>query len=256
MISPRRIRALVVFGALSAVTALAGCSALATPAVAPVGPVASAPDPTPTPTDTASPSVAVADPTWTSTAPTARIVTIGDSLMSGYGLSAGDAWPDLIAASDGAWIADLACAGMGFVADGDCGTTYAGMIPAATAIAPDVIIIQSSDNDSLENPGDVYRATLDTINSLRGALPNTRLICLGTLWSDTDIPEDVQMTTAAIQTAAAQAGCEFVDIGQPLAGHPEWYQEDEEHPNSIGQQLLASAIAAQLGPLGVFAPAS
>jgi acyl-CoA thioesterase I len=261
----RRTRALAALVALTAAVALAGCAGMT---VTSAGPVAPSDTPPTTPTGSslpadgssgATPALTTADAGWSPDAPPPppiRIVTIGDSLMSGYTLDPGQAWPDLLAERNGVWVADLACAGMGFVADGDCGTDYAGMIPAAMAIDPDVVIIQSSDNDSLEDPDGVRDATLQTIQQLHDALPNARLVCLNTLWSDPEIPDEVQMTTDALVAAASDAGCEFVDIGQPLAGHLEWYQDDVEHPNAIGQQVLAAAIAAALAPTGVLGAAN
>ena len=39
-----------------------------------------------------------------------------------------------------------------------------------------------------------------------------------------------------------QIGGTFIDIGQPMSGHPELMQDDDVHPNTAGQVVLASTI--------------
>jgi acyl-CoA thioesterase I len=210
--------------------------------------------PAPVTRTTAADPVATSASTATDAPPTTgpRIAMIGDSLMSGYGLEKPDAWPELLARADGIEIADLACAGMGFVAVGQCDTTYDGMVPAVMALEPDVVIVQSSDNDSLVDPDELRTATLATMEHLREAVPDAQLVCLSTLWNDEDeVPDEVSMTGQALAEAADATGCLFVDVGQPLAGHPEWFQEDEAHPNVEGQQALAIAIGEALVEAGV-----
>src|SRR5689334_3150929 len=79
------------------------------------------------PRPSASSPRATPTPTPTPVGP-ARVVTIGDSIMAGYGLDDGQAWPDLLAAQDGESIANVSCSGAGFIAVGGCGTTFDGLL--------------------------------------------------------------------------------------------------------------------------------
>ncbi|MEJ1229601.1 MAG: hypothetical protein WDM88_01560 [Galbitalea sp.] len=56
---------------------------------------------------------------------------------------------------------------------------------------------------------------------------------------------DREITTRWSRRVAAVGG-EYLDIGQPLAGHREWLQFDDVHPTVQGQQVLAQAITAAL----------
>ena len=81
------------------------------------------------------------------------VVTIGDSIMAGLGVDPDDAWPELLASSTGADIVNLGCSGAGFLAVGDCGTDFDGLVDEAVTFSPDLVIVQSSDND-LDAPED------------------------------------------------------------------------------------------------------
>ena len=181
-----------------------------------------------------------------------RVVTLGDSLMSGYGLSSGQAWPKLLAASAGLSVTNLACGGMGFVVSGDCQTAYAGLVPAVIALQPELIIIQSSDNDFDLSAEDVAEATASTVEQLRDAVPDAELVGLSTIsYDDGGDDSDVAMTSAALQTAVESVGGTFLDIGQPLTGHAEWMQGDDEHPNKDGQRVIAATVHEALIEAGI-----
>ena len=119
-------------------------------------------------------------------------MTIGDSLMSGYGLDLGQAWPTLVANKAHVSMTSLACGGMGLVVSGDCGTPYSGLVPALAALQPDIVIVESSSNDFGEDPEDVRAQTLTTVEEMRDAAPGARIIGLSTIWNDeTDLAQTV-----------------------------------------------------------------
>lgn len=177
---------------------------------------------------------------------------IGDSLMSGFGLSPGEtAWPALVAETSGAEVIDLACAGAGFVAFGDCGTPYAGLVARAIAADPDVVVIQSTDNDFGYNPEWRASAAGGVLRSLREGLPNARIVAFGTVVYDGESGADeVAATSAELQAATLAAGGSFESLGQPLQGHPELMQDDDEHPTAAGQRVLADAAIEALRRAG------
>ncbi len=186
-----------------------------------------------------------------------RVVTVGDSLMSGYGLSRSKAWPDLLAKDEHFSLVNLACGGMGFVVAGDCGTPYSGFIPAVIALDPDLVIIESSSNDFGELAADIDQSTLETMQQLRDGLPDVPIVALSTIWNDDlELPEDVDVTSLALQSAATATGATYLDVGQPLAGHPELMQFDDVHPTAAGQRAIATAVAGVLATAGVIPAAA
>jgi acyl-CoA thioesterase I len=180
------------------------------------------------------------------------VVTIGDSIMAGYGLDPDAAWPMLLGASTGATVVNLACSGAGFVAVGDCDTDFAGLIDPAVEAHPDVVLVQSSDNDSDEDRATIDEATLSTITALRAALPTARIVGLSTLWDPSwEEPDAIDWASAALRHAVHAVGGEFVEIGQPLQGRVDLLQWDEEHPNDDGQIVLSDVVARALDDAGV-----
>lgn len=224
-----------------AATLLAGCAA---------EPVDAAPTPAlrapqlPAPAATAS---ATASSTPSATRPAIRTVAVGDSLMSGFGLDRAEAWPVLLSARGSVTMTNLACAGMGFVVQGDCGTTYAGLVPAVAALQPQLLIVESSSNDFWEDADEIRADTADTVTELHDAAPDARIVGLSTIWNDEDdVPEDTAVTSDALRDAVDAVGGTFLDVGQPLRGHPEWMQEDDVHPTPRGQRAIEQTVMSAL----------
>lgn len=173
------------------------------------------------------------------------VVAIGDSIMKGHGLNATDAWPVLMARQDGWRLDNLACDGAGFLAmgdDSDCGETFAGLVAKAVALHPRTIIIEGSSNDFGESNDALMPETVAQLQELRKALPDAQIIGLSTLWGDTAVPAQLADVDTQVRDAVTQAGGQFLEIGQPLGGHPEWMQSDDVHPTVAGQLAIFAAV--------------
>lgn len=240
--------------ALVAGLGLTGCSSTALASI-PLAARSAAATPTASPTPTASdlPQVAEADAA-ASPAPagTAVVVTIGDSIMAGYGLSPDEAWPALLASQEGVSVTNLGCSGAGFVAIGGCGTNFGGLIGQAARADPSLVIIQSSDNDSGESDQSIQTATAQTVGALHEAMPDAVIVGFGTLWDEpSTAPGTIAASTAALQSALADVGGTFIDIGQPLISQPGLLQADGEHPTAAGQRVLVQTISQALADAGI-----
>ena len=172
------------------------------------------------------------------------VVAIGDSIMEGHGLSAGQAWVATIAKQDDWRFTNLASDGSGFLKPGDEGDTFADQARAAIALHPAIVILTGSSNDLGESNDALATATNATIRQLRAALPSARIIAISAVWGATAVPAQLADIDRQVQAAIAAVGGEYVNIGQPLSGHPELMQSDAVHPTAAGQQLLASSVAA------------
>ena len=177
-------------------------------------------------------------------APT-RVVAIGDSIMKGFGLSPADAWPELISATNGWSLDTLACDGAGFVQSGssfECGDTFVDVSRSAATLAPDLIIIEGSSNDFGQSNSELLSATISALTILRTQFPNAEILGLSTVWSETTPPAQLADINSQVQEAVEEVGGHYLDIGQPLSGHPELMQADDVHPTVAGQAVLAVAI--------------
>ena len=174
-----------------------------------------------------------------------QVLTIGDSIMKGYGLSPADAWPELVSASNGWDLTTLACDGAGFVDLGnpaECGDTLVDIVRSAATLHPDLIIIEGSSND-LEHPNsELLAATTSALTILRSEFPNAEIIGLSAIWPTTDPPAQLADINSQVQQAVTAVGGHYLDIGQPLVAHPKLMQDDDIHPTVSGQMVLATAI--------------
>ncbi len=186
------------------------------------------------------------------TAGTVTVVTIGDSIMAGYGLDPSTAWPALLASETGADVANLACSGAGFATPGSCGTDFGGLLEQATALRPRYVILQSSSNDEGVSTQTLEDATTATVEAVHQDLPGATIVGLSTIWKDADsAPEVVQVSSDALRTAVDAVGGVYIDLGQPLSSTGDLMQADQIHPTAEGQQDLSTAIGAALTAHGI-----
>ena len=209
---------------------------------------------TETPSPIATPSV----PEPTPSAPPAPVVptgplqvlTIGDSIMRGWGLRSEDAWPKVIALTKEWDVTNLGCDDAGFVVVGkasQCGDTLLGVSRSVAALHPDLILIEGSSNDFGQSNTRLLAATTEALATLRSEFPNADIVGLSTVWSDTAPPAQLADVNSQMQQAVTAVGGRYVDIGQPLGGHPELMLADGVHPTAAGQGALAAAIRADIG---------
>ena len=203
---------------------------------------------TPTPSASASTSASATPPAIAPPdAPTVplQVLTIGDSIMKGFGVEPGQAWPELISQQDGWSLTTLACNGAGFLAIGspdDCDSNFPAIVEAATSLHPALVIIEGSSNDFGMSNSSLLESTESAASAVHQEFPRAKIVGLSTVWGDTTVPDEIAEIDSQVQQAMTQVGGTYVDLGQPLSGHPELMQSDDVHPTAAGQQVLAAAI--------------
>ncbi len=198
-----------------------------------------------TPSPPASPSVITPPPVIPPPPAPLQVLTIGDSIMRGWGLRPADAWPKVIAVTDDWDVTNLGCDDAGFVVVGkpsQCANTLVGVSRSVAALHPDLIIIEGSSNDFGQSNTRLLAATIEGLGILRSQFPNADIVGLSTVWSDTAPPAQLADVNSQMQQAVTAIGGRYIDIGQPLGGHPEFLQNDGVHPTIAGQAALATAI--------------
>jgi acyl-CoA thioesterase-1 len=190
-------------------------------------------------------------PPPTAVAPT--VLAVGDSVMKGYGVPAGQSWLDLLATQQSWSLVDRSCDGAGFihVAPADCKTNLPSVITAAAPLAPQFVIISGSANDFGTNNLQLQGVTNQAFTALRSEFPAAHIIALRVAWGDRTPPGKVAIIDAQVRAAATAVHGQFIDFGTPLLGHPELMQADHLHPNAAGQLVLKTAIESALAQAGV-----
>jgi acyl-CoA thioesterase-1 len=222
---------------LPATSSPSGTPSAASPSGTSAGKSTATPIPIGTPSATPLAPVPAAAPT--------QVLTIGDSIMRGFGLAPADAWPELISAANGWDLTTLACDGAGFLAPGspdECGGTLVDVSRSAATLHPDLIIIEGSSNDFGQPNSQLLSATVRALTTLRSEFPNAEIIGLSAVWSESDPPAQLADINSQVQQAVTAVGGQYLDIGQPLGAHPELMQDDDVHPTVAGQAALDAAI--------------
>lgn len=194
----------------------------------------------------AAPSPSVTGRAWDH-APGERIVVIGDSVSGGHGLTPEQAWPALLARTERWQLTNLSCDGAGVVAEGDqdeCASAYPGLVKRAVDLRPRVVFVQASSNDLGEDDAQVTSATDQLVALVHRDLPEARVVGLSAVWNEQAPPAQLATISHALHRAVRRDGGTYVDVGQPLSGHPEWMQSDDVHPTARGQRALEAGVIA------------
>ncbi len=165
--------------------------------------------------------------------------------MKGHGLTASQAWPALLAAHKGWSLDNLACDGAGFLSvgdDTDCADTFSVLVAKTIKLAPRTVIVEGSSNDFGEDNTALYQVTVSEVEELHRVLPHARIIGLSTVWNETAVPAQLASVNQQVARAVKDVGGTYLNIGQPLARHPEWMQNDDVHPTAAGQIAILKAV--------------
>ncbi|MEO7123455.1 MAG: SGNH/GDSL hydrolase family protein [Lacisediminihabitans sp.] len=187
----------------------------------------------------------------TATTSQLQVLTIGDSIMRGHGLAEGQAWPLLLASSAGVTVTNSACDGAGVLAVGnptECTGNFGDIVAAASSLHPDIVIFEGSSNDFGLDDSALLAATVSELAAIRADFPDAEIVGLSTLWGYTEPPAQLTDVNSQVEQAVTAVGGAYIDLGQPMQGHPELMQDDNVHPNAQGQAVLASAIQTALQP--------
>ncbi|MES2169616.1 MAG: SGNH/GDSL hydrolase family protein [Actinomycetota bacterium] len=186
--------------------------------------------------------------------PPVQVLTIGDSIMNGFGLPQGEDWPSLLGEAENWSVTNAACDGAGVLQVGnanECDSDFAGIIDANSSLEPDLVIFEGSSNDFGLSNSELLTATISELQTIKADFPGAEIVGFSTLWGYTDPPAQLADIDSQVQQAVEQVGGTYIDIGQPFSGHPELMQASDVHPTAAGQAILASAIQADLQPVVV-----
>jgi len=121
--------------------------------------------------------------------------------------------------------------------------TYPERVPFVAAVGPSIVVVSGGMNDEAKSTdAEFVQAVTATYQELRRRLPQAQIVGVNPFW-DADVPPD-RLATMASEIATAVRGVNgvYLDIGDPLLGHPEYISADGVHPNNAGYAALAAAF--------------
>lgn len=197
-------------------------------------------------------------PTIATPAPRLDAAFMGDSYTAGAGSSVwANSFTNLVANSQGWNEKNFGRGGTGYtgsvsgaVAKIACGLTYCPsyeeMIVTVAAKKPAIVFVSGGRNQASEDQLQLARGITKFYSDLRAALPNVKIFATSPVWDSSATPASLQLMASAVKEATEAVGGVYLDIGQPLHGHPELITADHVHPNDAGHLAIAKAIEAAL----------
>ncbi|OZD78700.1 hypothetical protein CH260_02530 [Rhodococcus sp. 05-2256-B2] len=177
------------------------------------------------------------------------VAFLGDSYSKGIGASSnGQRWTTLVSAAMGWSELNLAEGGSGYT------TTYLGQktdyaikLDVVAAAQPDIVVVSGGRNDYEAGTASVTGAVASSLfAAIKAAAPNTEVLVTSPIWDATEPPADFPTLIDGVKAATASAEARYLDIGEPLADHPDMIDPDGLHPNNEGHQIIASAVVSAL----------
>ncbi len=177
-----------------------------------------------------------------------KILAYGDSLIHGYGLDAGQTFPEQLEAALVARGYDVTVMNGGNSGD----TTAAGLARLDWALAdkPDLVLVEFGGNDGLRgiDPADT-RANMDAILA-RLTQEGLPVLLAGMLAPRNLGAEYAREFDAVFPEAAAKHGVAYYPFFlEGVAAEPELNQPDGIHPNAAGVAVIVERITPHLVPL-------
>lgn len=176
------------------------------------------------------------------------VVAFGDSLSAGYGAPAGQSFPDFLQK-------ELDAAGYRYrvVNQGISGDTTSGgaaRIGEATALKPEVIILELGGNDGLRGlPLEATRQNLaEMIDQSQAS--GAKVLLAGMTLPRNYGPDYIRGFERIYKDLAREKGAALIPfLLEGVATRPDLMQRDAIHPTSEGNRIVAATVFKHLRPL-------
>jgi acyl-CoA thioesterase-1 len=186
----------------------------------------------------------------TSNAPTRRLVVLGDSLAAGYGVNAGESWPDRL--QDRIRQANLPFTVVNAGLSGD--TTAGGLrrIDWVLRQPVDVLLVELGGNDGLRGitPVSTRSNLIGIVRKTREKSPGAMIVLAGMQMPPSMGREFAEAFQKLFREVAESQKLHLIPhILEGVGGNPELNQPDLIHPTPAGHDLVASNAWKTLEPV-------
>jgi lysophospholipase L1-like esterase len=177
------------------------------------------------------------------------VAFLGDSYTEGSDMNHGSpTYPTLLGKRLNFRSVLEAIGGSGFVN----GNAFLRRVPTVVADGPAVVVVEGGHNDG-RAPRDQVRGAADAVlRDLAAGLPQAKLVVIGPIWPNADVPPAIRGVNDDLRGLAATYGAVFVDpIGSGWFTGPSaaLIGSDGTHPTGDGHTYLADQIQPVLAPL-------
>ncbi len=179
-----------------------------------------------------------------------KVVVVGDSLSTGMGSSARDAWPSLISAEpldpdDSFDVVNASQNGSGYVTVGANNSTFGAQVEQAVTSDTALVVFFGSENDMGHSSADIGAAAAAAFAAAKAKSPHAVVLAVGPP-AYTSQPKAARLAVRdAVQNAATDAGALFVDPiseGWFIGEVAELVGPDGVHPTVAGQRYLQAQL--------------
>lgn len=177
------------------------------------------------------------------------IAFLGDDWTAGTGATGEAArFTTMVCAQLGAQEENFGVDGTGYAKSSTDGGPFESRIDAVVAAHPQVVIVSGGRNDYVDAPATAAEHARDVFATLHTELPDAVLIAVKPFWGDSDLPPAMVALAAAVKQGVTAAGGTYLDLPDPIHGHPS-FMADLADPNNQGYAAIAAALVPQLQPL-------
>jgi lysophospholipase L1-like esterase len=170
------------------------------------------------------------------------VAFLGDDYTHGVGGSGGAAtFPALVAATLHVRQQSFYLDNAGYAKTSSSGKTYADLVAQVIAARPDVVVVTGGRNDRADDPGTLASGATALFAALHAGLPNAEIIAVSPWWGDSAHPAVLQSLGTAVQHGVTAVGGNYLNLSDPLFGHPEWMANAAD-PNDLGYQAIAASL--------------
>jgi lysophospholipase L1-like esterase len=137
--------------------------------------------------------------------------------------------------------------GSGYAAASSSDKNYAARVAQVVAVKPQVVVVTGGRNDVVQDEADTAATDAGKLfAALHSRLPNAQLVAVAPMWGDSAPPDELATLAKAIKAAVNSNGGTYLDISDPVRGHPSYMAGDAD-PGDAGYAAIARALRTPLG---------